>query len=100
MKLHDSKSLYTKVLEVKHNLAEQAIITGRGRGEYIMVLGEPPVHPVIHEMIKLDIVWRIDVGPGYIMVTASQPERWPEIEGKIVHIAARHIDEGENVINS
>lgn len=93
IRLHDSKSLYTKVLEVNHGLPAQDAITGRGRGEYTIIGGHPQIHNVILELLKIDIVWRVGCGDGYIMVTVSEPHRWKEIEGTVVHIASRNLDE-------
>lgn len=92
MHLFDTKSLYTKVLEVKHNLQQQVACAGNGRGEYSIVEGHPQVHAVVLEFLKLDIVWRVVCDTDYFIITVGEPRRWKEIEGIVQHIAARHID--------
>ncbi len=96
MNLFDTKSLYTKVLEIKHNLPKQVVYAGNGRGEHTVVEGHPQVHTVVLELLKLDIVWRVVCDTNYLMITVSEPKRWKEIEGIVQRIAARHIDEAKD----
>lgn len=93
MHLFDTKSLYTKVLEIKHDLPKQVAYAGAGRGEHVMGEGHPQIHAVVLELLKLDIVWRVICDTDYFMITVSEPKRWKEIEGIVQRIAARHIDE-------
>lgn len=95
MHLHSTNSVYTKLLEVKHTFPAQVAITGAGRGEYKLLNGPLPLHPALHELIKLDIVYGVDCEEGSIIITVSEPHRWGEIEGEIHHIIARHITENE-----
>lgn len=92
MHLHPTNSLYTKVMEVEHTLPVQVAIAGAGRGEYELLDGPLPLHPALHELIKLDIVYRVDCGDRHVIITVSEPHRWGEIEGEIHHIIARHIN--------
>lgn len=92
MNLFDTKSLYTKVLEIKHDLPKQVAYAGNGRGEYTIGEGYPQIHTVVLELLKLDIVWRVICDTNYFMITVSEPQRWKEIEGIVQHVAARHID--------
>ena len=89
MHLHDSKSLYTKVLQVNHGLTKQVAIEGNGRGEYRIIEGCPQIHKVVHELLKIDIVWRVCCDEGYLMITVSEPDRWPQIIGEVQATTAR-----------
>jgi len=89
MIVHDTKSLYSKVIEVKHNLEAQVAQTGSGKGTYTIIEGLPQIHKVVLELIKIDIVWMVAVGDGYFMVTVSQPHRWSEQLGNIQHVIAK-----------
>ncbi len=92
MHLHNTNSLYTKMLQVQHELVSQDAVSGNYRGSYNIIRGTPPIHAVTLELLKLDIVWGVAVDEGYILITVSEPRRWAEIEGEIHHIVARHID--------
>ena len=92
MHLHPTNSIYTKLLEVEHNFPDQEAIAGAGRGQYELLNGALPLHPALHELIKLDIVYGVGCGKGHVLITVSEPHRWEEIEGEIHHIVARHID--------
>lgn len=89
--VHETASLYSKLIQIDHALPKQVAVAGEGRGEYIIQEGDPPAHKVVHELLKLDIVWRVVCEPGYFMITVSEPERWNEIIGDVQQIVARHI---------
>ena len=91
MHLHDTKSVYTKLLQVNHELKDQSAVAGAGRGTYAIQSGPGLIHPVLLEMLKLDIVFHVACGNGYIMISVSEPRRWGEIEGQLHHIAARNL---------
>lgn len=93
MHLHDTKTLYTKILQVDHGLEPQVVLSGDGRGTYTIVEGHGVIHKVILEFVKLDIVWRVVCSDGYLMITVSDPRRWNEIAGELHQLAARHIPE-------
>lgn len=90
--LHDTNSLYTKVLQIQHDLKHQVAIAGNGRGQYAIVDGHPQIHKVVFELLKLDIVHRVSCEDNCFIITVNQPKRWPEIAGIVCHIAARHIN--------
>lgn len=89
MHLHDSKSCYTKILQVDHGLEKQVAVEGNGRGQYVILEGIPQIHSVVHELLKIDIVWRVCCDEGYLMITVSEPNRWPEIIGEVQATTAR-----------
>jgi len=93
MHLHDTKSLYSKVIQIDHGLPMQTAISGEGRGEYIIQEGNLPAHKVVHELLKIDIVWRVVCDEGYFMITVNEPRRWPEIIGDVQQLVARHCPE-------
>lgn len=91
MRLHETKSLYDRVLQVEHPFKAQVAVVGRGRGEYVICEGHPQIQPVVLEMLKLDIVCRVACDDGYFLITVRNPSRWNEIEGELHHIVARHL---------
>jgi hypothetical protein len=93
MHLFNTKSGNTRVLHVPgHGLEPQVAITGRGRGQYTIEEGHPQIHKAVLELLKYDIVWRVDCNTDYFMITVSDPRRWPEIEGVIHHTVARTLE--------
>ncbi len=92
MHLHNTNSLYTKVLQVEHPFEPQSAITGDGRGQYSVCDGHPQIHPVILEMLKLDIVHHVACDTEYFLITVNNPRRWNEIEGQLHHIVAKHLE--------
>lgn len=93
--LHDTKSCYSKVLQIEHGLEPQDVITGDGRGQYNIIDGRLIIYSTVHELIKLDNVWRVIVGENYFMITVIEPRRWKAIEGIIVGIVARHLPDDQ-----
>lgn len=91
MHLHDSKSCYTKIVQVEHGLTKQVAVEGDGRGQYRILEGTPQIHKVVHELLKLDIVWRVCCDEGYLMITVSEPNRWPEIIGEMQQLIAKNL---------
>lgn len=93
MHLHDSKSCYSKILQVEHGLTKQVAIEGNGRGEYRILEGHPQIHKAVHELLKIDIVWRVCCDVGYFMITVSEPDRWPQITGEVQQTVAKALNE-------
>ena len=91
MKVHNTKTGYTKFLEVEHPFLSQVAVAGRGRGEAYVIDGHPQIQKVVLELLKLDIVYHIVVGEGYMLISVSKPHRWDEVEGQMQHIVARHL---------
>lgn len=89
MFLHETNVCYTKMLQVQHGLEPQSAVAGNGRGEYTIVGGHPQIHPVVLELLKLDIVHHVAVDDGYFLISVSEPHRWNEVAGKLQHIVAR-----------
>lgn len=89
MHLHDTNGIYTKLLQVQHDLKPQVAVAGNGRGEYAVVDGYPQIQPLVLELLKLDIVCHVAVDEGYFLISVSAPHRWGEIEGELQHIVAR-----------
>lgn len=93
MFLHDTNIGYTKMLQVKHTLEPQSAVAGNGRGEYAIVGGHPQIHPVVLELLKLDIVHHVAVDEGYFLISVSEPHRWKEVEGEMQHVVSRGLSE-------
>ena len=81
--IHDTKSCYSKVFEVKHTLKRQVAREGAYRGSYLIDEGHPQIHQVVLDLLKIDVVWRVVVDEGYFMITISRPEQWPKQSGEI-----------------
>jgi len=88
--VHDTKSLYSKVFEIKHGLEKQVAVTGTGRGEFVIIEGLAQIHKAVHEIVKFDIVDSVICDDGYFMVTVSKPKRWGEIVGEVQRLIIRH----------
>ncbi len=88
--VHDSKSLYTKVFEIKHSLEKQVAVTGVGRGEFVVLEGPAQIHKAVHDLLKFDIVSSVICDEGYFMVTVSEPKRWEQIIGEVQRLILRY----------
>ena len=93
MHVHDTKSCYTKIVQVEHAMHSQSVVSGSGRGESYVIDGYPQIYKVVKELLKLDIVYRVDCGEGYIMVTVSAPHRWKEVIGLVQYTIAKYIND-------
>ncbi len=93
MKTHDTKSIYSKVFEINHGLKNQVAVAGNGRGQYVIIEGCAQIHKVVHELLKINIVWRVVCDDGYFMITVSEPRRWKEIIGDVQQLIPKHVQE-------
>jgi hypothetical protein len=95
MKWHDSKTGYTKILEVEHNFPHQTVMRppGGGKGLVNVVDGVPQPHACVTDVTKYDDVWQVTVGDGYFMITLRDPKRWSYVMGDIGLVIARHINQ-------
>ena len=87
--LHKTNHIDSQVLQVVHGLAPQVAVAGAGRGQYTIWGGHPQIHPLVLEILKLNIVWRVICADGYFLISVSEPRRWGEIEGQLHHIVAK-----------
>lgn len=94
MHLHKTNSGYTQFLQVQHSFKNQVAIAGDGKGQYVILEGHPQIQDVVLDLLKLDAISHVVCAPGYFMIAVSDPRLWSgEVEGKLQHIVANHIQD-------
>lgn len=93
-KWHSTDNPYTAVVEVAHELEPQEVVArpGAGRGVVEIAEGHHVVHPVVMDICKLDPVWRVVVGEGYLVINIKHPRFWPTVQGEIIRIVALRLE--------
>lgn len=95
----DSRTLYTKVLAVKHGLGTWDVMhpVGAGRGVITVVDGpSATAPPMIAAMLKVDFVWRVKSVPDntgdYFIITVDKPRHWSNVKAEVEAALARYIE--------